>query len=87
MAAFGAILYGIYIIVMKKEVGDGSRVNMKLFFGLVGFFNVFFLWPGFLLLHFTGIERFSLPPTHRIWMIILVRHSPPHSCETPGTEF
>jgi solute carrier family 35 protein F5 len=72
MAAFSAIIYGVYTIVMKKQVGDESRVNMQLFFGLVGFFNVFFLWPGFIVLHLTGIERFSLPSEDRIWMIILV---------------
>jgi solute carrier family 35 protein F5 len=72
MAAFSAIIYGIYTIVMKKQVGDESRVNMQLFFGLVGFFNVFFLWPGFIILHLMGIERFSLPSEDRIWVIILV---------------
>lgn len=72
MAAFSAIIYGVYTIVMKKQVGDESRVNMQLFFGLVGFFNVFFLWPGFIVLHFTGIERFSLPSEDRIWVIVLV---------------
>ncbi|QKX58570.1 uncharacterized protein TRUGW13939_05695 [Talaromyces rugulosus] len=72
MAAFSAIIYGIYTIVMKKQVGDESRVNMQLFFGLVGFFNVFFLWPGFIVLHLMGVERFSLPSEDRIWVIILI---------------
>ncbi|KKA24291.1 Integral membrane protein [Rasamsonia emersonii CBS 393.64] len=72
MAAFSAIVYGIYTIVMKKQVGDESRVNMQLFFGLVGFFNVFLLWPGFIILHLLGIEEFGLPPTSRVWTIILV---------------
>lgn len=73
MAAFSAIMYGLYTIVMKKQVGDESLVNMPLFFGLVGFFNVVLLWPGFFILHWTGIEVFSLPETHRVWFIILVR--------------
>jgi hypothetical protein len=34
---------GLYTVVMKKQVGDESRVNMPLFFGLVGFFNIIFL--------------------------------------------
>ncbi|EED23234.1 integral membrane protein, putative [Talaromyces stipitatus ATCC 10500] len=72
MAALSAIVYGVYTIVMKKQVGDESRVNMQLFFGLVGFFNVFLLWPGFVILHFLDIERFSLPTENRIWVIILV---------------
>lgn len=72
MAAFSAIMYGVYTIVMKKQVGDESRVNMQLFFGLVGFFNVFLLWPGFIIMHLMGLETFTLPPTGRIWTIILV---------------
>lgn len=72
MAAFSSIMYGVYTIVMKKQVGDESRVNMQLFFGLVGFFNLVLLWPGFFILHWTGIEPFELPSTDRVWMIILV---------------
>lgn len=72
MAAFSAILYGLYTVVMKKQVGDESRVNMPLFFGLVGFFNIIFLWPGFFVMHWTGLEPFSLPETSRVWSIILV---------------
>ncbi|KAJ5218826.1 uncharacterized protein N7498_000925 [Penicillium cinerascens] len=72
MAAFSAIMYGVYTIVMKKQVGDESKVNMQLFFGLVGFFNLVMLWPGFFILHWTGVESFSLPETKRIWTIILV---------------
>jgi len=71
--AFGsAIMYGIYAIVMKKRIGNEDRVHMPLFFGLVGLFNVVFLWPGFILLHFTRVERFELPPTGKIWTIVLL---------------
>lgn len=72
MAFVSAVLYGFYAVFMKKRIGDESRVNMPLFFGLVGLWNTFLLWPGFLILHFTGIERFSLPPTSRILVIVLV---------------
>lgn len=75
MAAFSSIMYGVYTIVMKKQVGDESRVNMQLFFGLVGFFNLVLLWPGFFVLHWTGVEPFELPSTNRVWMIILVCYS------------
>ncbi|TVY84222.1 putative vacuolar membrane protein [Lachnellula suecica] len=71
--AFGsAIMYGMYAIVMKKRIGNEDRVNMPLFFGLVGLFNVVFLWPGFIILHFTGVEEFGLPPTGKIWTIVLL---------------
>ncbi|KAL5341546.1 hypothetical protein BJX70DRAFT_358229 [Aspergillus crustosus] len=72
MAAFSAVMYGVYTIVLKRQVGDESRVNMQLFFGLVGLFNMFLLWPGFVILHLTGVETFALPDTSRVWTIILV---------------
>ncbi|CBF90223.1 uncharacterized protein ANIA_00088 [Aspergillus nidulans FGSC A4] len=72
MAAFSAVMYGVYTVVLKRQVGDESRVNMQLFFGLVGVFNMFLLWPGFVLLHLTGVEPFALPNTRRVWMIILI---------------
>ena len=59
MAFASAIIYGLYVTVMKLRVGNEDRVSMPLFFGLVGFFNVIFLWPGFILLHYTGIETVS----------------------------
>ncbi|KAK0752377.1 hypothetical protein B0T18DRAFT_318523 [Schizothecium vesticola] len=72
MAFVSAIIYGIYVTVMKRRVGNEDRVNMPLFFGLVGLLNLVFLWPGFFILHFTGIETFEWPPTGTIWTIIIV---------------
>jgi solute carrier family 35, member F5 len=59
MAFVSAIIYGVYVTVMKRKVGNEDRVNMPLFFGLVGLFNVLLLWPGFFILHFTGVETVS----------------------------
>ncbi|KAH8725742.1 hypothetical protein GQ44DRAFT_706463 [Phaeosphaeriaceae sp. PMI808] len=72
MAFVSAVLYGFYAVFMKKRIGDESCVNMPLFFGLVGLWNVLLLWPGFIILHLTGIETFALPPTKRILVIVLV---------------
>ncbi|KAI1367525.1 hypothetical protein F5Y08DRAFT_298174 [Xylaria arbuscula] len=71
MAFFSAIIYGIYIVVMKIRIGSEDRVNMPLFFGLVGTFNLLLLWPLFPILHYTGIEPFELPPSGKIWAIVL----------------
>ncbi|KAI9698728.1 MAG: hypothetical protein M1836_003838 [Candelina mexicana] len=72
LAFLSAILYGMYTILMKKRIGDEGRVNMPLFFGLVGVFNLAILWPGLIILHFVGEEPFELPPTGRIWSIIMI---------------
>ncbi len=72
LAFTSAIMYGIYTTLMKKRIGDESRVDMPLFFGIVGLLNLVTLLPGFLILHYTGIETFELPPTKRILAIVLV---------------
>lgn len=72
MAFVSAVLYGFYTVFMKAKIGDETKVNMPLFFGLVGLSNVLLLWPGFIILHFTGIEPFELPPTSRILNIVLI---------------
>ncbi|KAJ4148182.1 hypothetical protein LMH87_002663 [Akanthomyces muscarius] len=71
MALISAVVYGMYVTVMKRRVGDEDKVDMRLFFGLVGVFNLLFLWPLFFVFHWTGIEPFQLPPTGKIWAIIL----------------
>jgi len=71
MAFISALVYGVYVVVMKIRIGNESRVNMPVFFGLVGVFNVFLLWPVFFILHITGIEPFELPPAAHIWGIII----------------
>jgi solute carrier family 35 protein F5 len=78
MAFFSAVLYGLYAVVMKKRIGDEGRVNMPLFFGLVGLFDVMLLWPGFIILHLAGIETWELPPQGKVLTIIVVCcvHSP-----------
>ncbi|CAK7267115.1 hypothetical protein SEPCBS119000_002376 [Sporothrix epigloea] len=72
MALLSAVVYGAYVTVMKQRVGHEDRVSMPLFFGLVGLFNVLLLWPGFFVLHWTGIETFSLPPSQQVWTILLL---------------
>ena len=71
MAFVSAALFGVYAVLIKKRMGDESRVNMPLFFGLVGLMNVVLLWPGFIILHLTGIERFDVPPSGHVLTIVL----------------
>lgn len=63
MAFFSAVVYGMYVTVMKRRVGNEDKVDMRLFFGLVGVFNLALLWPLFFILHWTNIEpvRWGLP--------------------------
>ena len=71
MAFLSAVFYGLYAVFMKKRIPDETRVDMPIFFGMVGLINVLILWPGFVILHVTGIETFQLPPSGRVLAVIL----------------
>ncbi|KAK2677307.1 Protein of unknown function DUF3955 [Fusarium oxysporum f. sp. vasinfectum] len=71
MALLSAVIYGLYVTVMKRKVPNEDKVDMQLFFGLVGVFNVVLLWPIFFILHWTGLEPFELPPSSTLWGIII----------------
>ncbi|KAF2163339.1 hypothetical protein M409DRAFT_68604 [Zasmidium cellare ATCC 36951] len=71
LAFLSAVMYGLYAVFMKKRIPDESRVEMPVFFGLVGIINVLILWPGFIILHVTGVETFELPPSGFVTAIIL----------------
>ncbi|KAI9149388.1 putative vacuolar membrane protein [Paramyrothecium foliicola] len=72
MALVSALVYGMYVTIMKRRVGNEEKVDMKLFFGLVGVFNLVLLWPVFFILHWTELEPFQMPPSGRIWTIVIV---------------
>ena len=61
MAFVSAVIYGLYVTVMKRKVGDEDKVNMPIFFGLVGVFILLLLWPLFFILHYTGMEPVCSP--------------------------
>ena len=61
LALLSALFYAFYVILLKVRIKQESRINMQLFFGFVGLFNILFLWPIGLILHFTGAEKFELP--------------------------
>ncbi|KAI9316055.1 hypothetical protein BX666DRAFT_1954441 [Dichotomocladium elegans] len=72
LALTGAFFYGLYTTLLKLRIGDESRINMPLFFGYVGVFNILLLWPFIPILHWTNVETFELPPSGMIWAILLL---------------
>ena len=73
LALFSALLYGLYATILTKQVGhDEGRVNMQLFFGFIGIIASIVFLPGFAILHIAGIEKFELPPSGRIWGVVLI---------------
>ena len=57
----GALCYSSYIVFLRRKIDHEDKLDVPMFFGFVGLFCFAFLWPVFLLLHFTGHETFELP--------------------------
>lgn len=74
LALLSAVLYGLYTVMLKQTTVSATplELNMPLFFGLVGAWNIVLLVPLFPILHWTGIESFQLPPTSRVWWILVL---------------
>ncbi|ORZ23236.1 hypothetical protein BCR42DRAFT_404322 [Absidia repens] len=72
LALLGAVFYGCYTTMLKVRIGDEDRIDMPLFFGFVGAFNILLLWPVFPLLDLLGIETFQLPQTPILWIMVLL---------------
>jgi solute carrier family 35 protein F5 len=72
LALLGAFFYGCYTVLLKCQMYNETRADNTLFFGLVGLFNMFGMWPFLLLLHFIGWETFSLPNSNVIWIILCI---------------
>ncbi|XP_045909779.1 solute carrier family 35 member F5-like isoform X2 [Micropterus dolomieu] len=54
------------VSISSMDNPDGKGIA-----GFVGLFNLLLLWPGFLLLHYTGFEAFELP-SQLVWTYILI---------------
>ncbi|ODV69044.1 hypothetical protein HYPBUDRAFT_10452 [Hyphopichia burtonii NRRL Y-1933] len=78
LALLGALIYGIYTILLKFKIMVPNNpslernLNTHLFFGFVGVFCLIFIWPFIIILHFTNLEHFQLPPSSRVVGLILI---------------
>jgi solute carrier family 35, member F5 len=82
LALLSALFYAVYVILLKVRIRSESRIDMQLFFGFVGLFNILVGCPIGIVLHFTGIERFEVPSSGRVVAGLLVSVSgmyPPHA--------
>src|SRR5258706_941477 len=67
LALVSALFYALYVSLLKVRIRDEHRINMQLFFGFVGLFNVITLWPLGFVVHFLGVEPFELPQNWKEW--------------------
>lgn len=75
LALLSSLFYAIYMIYLKVQIKDESRIDMQLFFGFVGLFNIFLCWPVAPILHLLGLEPFELPSTRQAVIAILTNAS------------
>ena len=50
----------MYIVLLRRRVNHEDNMDSPMFFGFVGMFNAFMLWPGIIGLHFSGKETFEV---------------------------
>ncbi|KAG6337321.1 hypothetical protein ID866_1746 [Astraeus odoratus] len=72
LALLSAFFYATYMIFLKVQIKEESRIDMQLFFGFVGLFNILLCWPVGILLHIFGVESLELPSTRQAIIAILV---------------
>ncbi|KXN89920.1 hypothetical protein AN958_04924 [Leucoagaricus sp. SymC.cos] len=72
LALISAVFYALYVILLKVRIKNEERIDMQLFFGFVGLFNVLVCWPMGFVLHWTGVETFELPTQAAEWYAIVI---------------
>ncbi|KAH9837075.1 uncharacterized protein C8Q71DRAFT_756716 [Rhodofomes roseus] len=72
LALLSALFYALYVILLKVRIKEESRIDMQLFFGFVGLFNILACWPIGIVLHLIGVERLELPYTNKAILALLI---------------
>ncbi|KAL9915071.1 solute carrier family 35 member F5 [Glossina fuscipes] len=71
LALFSAFFYAAYLVFVKRKSDTEEKLDIPLFFGFVGLWNVLLMWPIFFILNFTKIEKFELPNQNQFGILIL----------------
>ncbi|CDO76612.1 hypothetical protein BN946_scf184868.g26 [Trametes cinnabarina] len=71
LALFSALFYALYVTLLKVRIRSEERIDMQVFFGFVGLFNILACWPIGVILHLTGVEPFQLPSSSKAVMALL----------------
>nr|CAD7431277.1 unnamed protein product [Timema monikensis] len=71
LALVSAFFYAAYLVFLRRKVDHEDKMDIPLFFGFVGLFNLLLLWPVFFLLHYCEWEVFEWPSHHQ-WAFLLL---------------
>ena len=70
-AAIAAAFYAAYTVALKRVLPDDECYSMGMVFGMLGILNSVVFWPGFFILHMTGLEVFEVPPRQTLLPLVL----------------
>ncbi|XP_050423833.1 solute carrier family 35 member F5 isoform X3 [Adelges cooleyi] len=56
-----ALFYALNIVTLRSWVDHEDKLDITLYFGLVGLFNVLMFWPLFIVFHYFELEAFEWP--------------------------
>lgn len=68
---FSALMYAIYLVLLKRRVDHEDKLNVPMFFGFVGLFICLLLWPGYFILDATELESFRWPDK-TLWLYLII---------------
>ncbi|KAJ8926015.1 hypothetical protein NQ315_009870 [Exocentrus adspersus] len=71
LSLFSAFFYATYLVFLRRKVDHEDKMNIPLFFGFVGLFNLLLLWPLFFFLHFSKLEVFEWPSKEQMLFLLL----------------
>ncbi|CAH0552063.1 unnamed protein product [Brassicogethes aeneus] len=71
LSLFSAFFYAAYLVFLRRKVDHEDKIDIPLFFGFVGLFNLLLLWPLFFFLHFSELETFEWPTREQMTFLLL----------------
>jgi len=71
LALISALFYAFYVILLKVKVKTDLRIDMQLFLGFVGLFDLLTCWTVGMILNWTGVEKFEFPESAIQWSAFL----------------
>lgn len=71
LAITSAFFYASYLVLVKRKSDTEEKINIPLFFGFVGMWNLLLLWPLLFVLNFSQLEVFELPSRKQFLVLFL----------------
>ncbi|XP_055374302.1 solute carrier family 35 member F5 [Condylostylus longicornis] len=71
LALISAFFYAAYLVFVKRKSDTEEKIDIPLFFGFVGLFNLLLMWPIFFILNLLQIETFELPNQRQFAVLFL----------------